>query len=402
MLNILSAVIRRPPTQGEIIAAIVLGVIIAILTIVIIYLLIKYQKKRSAKADTVPFADAPKNITPKEVADTKLVEKEVAPAPTEKADEWLVQDFVEQDIIKEEFEEKEFGFKEAMALAGEFTVGKSEITKKSIADYLERKHGAYVELNRRANYNASGNLPLADTHYDLRDGGRECFVYVYELRDGRVFLLVKIEPHIERVIKKKHPLINKSSFPRHRKDESKRWYCIFVDDTFVCGDDLYKILDLILEKDEEGLELGEIIDIASKKVSVDFEINKEKVAVYLQHKYGSNLELNCRENYTQTGLPLADTHYDLRASGRYCFAYIYELENNKMLFLVKVDEARYNLLKELHPSIQRSRFPKSSNKAKMKWYSVIIDNTFRTLLDVFRVLDIVLGDQPVMMESKEE
>jgi hypothetical protein len=38
----------------------------------------------------------------------------------------------------------------------------------------------------------------------------------------------------------------------------------------------------------------------------------------------------------------------------------------------------------------------------MKWYSVIIDNTFRTLLDVFRVLDIVLGDQPVMMESKEE
>ena len=92
----------------------------------------------------------------------------------------------------------------------------------------------------------------------------------------------------------------------------------------------------------------------------------------LEGKYGKQVEINTRDNYTSTGLPLADTHYVKGEDGKSrCFVYVYETEGSMML-LTRSNYDFAKALKENHENVHRSAFP----KAKEPWNMVLLDDSF--------------------------
>ena len=87
-------------------------------------------------------------------------------------------------------------------------------------------------------------------------------------------------------------------------------------------------------------------------------------------KYPDTVEVNCRENFTKTGLPLADTHFAKKKGEKTCFIYVYETEGATMLLLKTKDALGEELSKD-YKSVRKSAFP----KAQDRWYSVVIDDS---------------------------
>lgn len=123
------------------------------------------------------------------------------------------------------------------------------------------------------------------------------------------------------------------------------------------------------EKAEDGIGLKESLAMAATATRKE-KITKASVEEYLKKEYASSVELNRRDNYTQTGLPLADTHYVKTEDAKTCFIYVYETEGATMLLLKTKDALGEELAKD-HPSVRKSAFP----KAKDRWYSVVIDDS---------------------------
>ena len=128
------------------------------------------------------------------------------------------------------------------------------------------------------------------------------------------------------------------------------------------------------EKANEPLTLKDSLALAKVTKSAH-KFTKKDVTKYLAGKDG--IQSNERENYTKTGLPLADTHY---ANGK-CFAYVYETEGS-IIFLAKMNEGYANELKDKHSQVNLSAFPKQ----KDTWYSLIIDDTY-TKEEFEKILD---------------
>ena len=112
--------------------------------------------------------------------------------------------------------------------------------KKAIGRYLQEKYEEGVVINHRGPKTPTG-LPLADTHYIVRQNGKECFIYVYDV-DGVVMLLAQLEDSYAEELIKKHERVYKSAFPRSKKS----WYTVVVDDTFSKAD-VEAILDASYE-----------------------------------------------------------------------------------------------------------------------------------------------------------
>ena len=110
------------------------------------------------------------------------------------------------------------------------------------------------------------------------------------------------------------------------------------------------------------------MDLA-KATASSHKFNKAYICNYLKGR--EDIELSTRENYTKTGLPLADTHYVIKDGKRICFAYVYETEGS-IILLAKMDSDYANKLKQKHENINLSAFPKQKNT----WYSLIIDDTY--------------------------
>lgn len=124
------------------------------------------------------------------------------------------------------------------------------------------------------------------------------------------------------------------------------------------------------EDKKEGMTLKETLAMAAIATRSE-KVTKAYVRAYLTEKYPDAVELNVRENYTKTGLPLADTHFVKAEDGKdVCFIYVYETDGTTMLLLKTKDELGENLAKD-YKSVRRSAFP----KAKDKWYSVVIDDS---------------------------
>ena len=87
-------------------------------------------------------------------------------------------------------------------------------------------------------------------------------------------------------------------------------------------------------------------------------------------KYPDTVEVNRRDNFTQTGLPLADTHYVKVGEDKTCFIYVYETEGATMLLLKTKDALGEELSKD-YKTVRKSAFP----KAQDRWYSVVIDDS---------------------------
>ena len=115
--------------------------------------------------------------------------------------------------------------RESLAMAREVDNVPAVINKKYIADYLKETFGDEVECNTRGNYTKTG-LPLADTHYALREDGKTCFVYVYET-DAAVVLLLRITDEYAKTVTDSGRRINKSAFPKSKDT----WYSLVVDAT---------------------------------------------------------------------------------------------------------------------------------------------------------------------------
>ena len=267
-----------------------------------------------------------------------------------------------QDVARtEEVEAHEkIALKDSLLLA-KATSSSHKISKKTIADYLKGKHK--VEVNERDNFTRTG-LPLADTHYVYVEEEKKCFAYVYETK-GSVMLLAKMDKEYATKLQGTHSQINLSAFPKQKNT----WYSLIIDDTYT-KEEIEAILDeLIGETQEaEGIKLKESIALAKANTTTQ-KFTKAYVCEYLKDR--KDIELNTRENYTRTGLPLADTHYVEKEGKKICFAYIYEIEGS-IILLARMNTKYANELKKMHPQVYLSAFPKQ----KDTWYSLIIDNTY--------------------------
>ena len=121
----------------------------------------------------------------------------------------------------------------AMAKATTVTIHRS---KKGIADYLAEEYGDKAELNLRVNKTKTG-LPLADTHYAVREDGKTCFVYVYET-NGVVILLLRLTEEYAKTVEEAGHKIIRSAFPKSKD----AWFTVILDDTFT-EDDIQELLD---------------------------------------------------------------------------------------------------------------------------------------------------------------
>ena len=257
-------------------------------------------------------------------------------------------------------EAEALSLKESIAIA-KATASSHKFTKKYVAEYLGTKKN--VEVNTRENYTSTG-LPLADTHYVTRDGKKYCFTYVYET-EGSIIVLAKMDESYANELKKALKQVNLSAFPK-QKDT---WYSLIIDDTY-SKEEFEGILDTLIgeEKKDEVMSLKESIALA-KATTSSHKFTKAYVCEYLRTK--NNVEVNTRENYTKTGLPLADTHYVIKGDKKVCFAYVYETEGS-IILLAKMDSEYANTLKPNHKQVNLSAFPKQ----KDTWYSLIIDDTY--------------------------
>ena len=288
--------------------------------------------------------------------------KEEAIAQIEAEAEEELESSKESDV--EEIEAKEKAH-EAITLKDSLTLAKATssshtFSKKYVADYLRTKD--IVEVNERENYTKTG-LPLADTHYVDGKDGKKCFAYVYET-EGSIILLAKMDDDYAKSLQKKHSQINKSAFPKQKNT----WYSLIIDDTYT-KEEFEDILDELIGevKEDAGMSLKESIALA--KASTAHSFSKKYVCEYLQDK--KDVVVNTRENYTRTGLPLADTHYVIKGDKKICFAYIYEIEGS-IILLAKMNTQYAKELQKKHSNVTLSAFPKQADT----WYSLIIDDTY--------------------------
>lgn len=177
----------------------------------------------------------------REIVSDGQFEEKVKPKADSKEEEVVA---TEVEEVKEEpkaTEEKAVTLSESLKLAGEST--KNEvISKKYIADYLEKKYGKGVDVNRRANTIKSGRLPLADTHYAVEGKNKTCFVFVYET-DGNVLLLLNATKELGKKFAKGHETVRPSLFPKSQD----KWYSVVVDGSFK-SEDVDAMLDECYDK----------------------------------------------------------------------------------------------------------------------------------------------------------
>jgi|GEM_PF-3444954 len=367
---------------GATAAIIVLSVVLAGLIAADVVVFLKLRKKgesaRLAKKAAEEKARQEEEAKKAEEAKKQAEEEAARKAEEAEAEKKAKAEKAAEEVhnAEEEAKEKEpLSLRQAMALAKEKKDHKSLIGKAFCASYLKDKHGDNVEINRRENETSTG-LPLADTHYVVDGKKKKCFVYVYET-EGTSLLLINANEEIASDIKKRHADVRPSAFPKSKDS----WYAVLLDESYSEEEVIY-ILDrcvaLALGR-EEALSLKESLALA-KSAKGKHTFTKQAVCDYLG-KYGDEVELNTRGNFTKTGLPLADTHYVVDGKKKKCFVYVYET-GGAMMLLIKATPEFVEKLKADHPAVHDSAFPKS----KDTWASVVLDESYDND-DVKKLLD---------------
>jgi len=329
------------------------------------------QPEEAPAAEEQPVEESAEEEEPAEEPVEEPAEEPVEEPAEEPAEEPVEEEQPVEEPVEEPKEEP-ITLKQSMAVAKTATHN-TKWGKKAIAVYLEDKHGDEVEINERDNYTSTG-LPLADTHYAKDDDTRKCFVYVYET-EGAPMLLINSDEELAKELAKRHENVHRSAFPKSKDN----WYSLPLDDSY-SDEDVQYVLDrchahaLGRDIEEQELSLKESLALAKnvKAEKSTHNSSKKSICEYLENKYGDEVELNTRANYTSTGLPLADTHYVKGDDGKSrCFVYVYETEGSMML-LVKANHAFAKKLAKDHANVHRSAFPKS----KEPWNSIVLDDSF--------------------------
>ena len=428
MLSLISAFISIIGVPLAIIAIIAAAAVLVVGTVAFGGYAHKQKKKNEAaakkEAENKPAEPEKKAEEIKEEPKAEEKKEEVKEEP--KAEEQPKEEEVvevnaepEDEVPEDEKED----VNEILAEADSVEVAERIIDKKFVYEHIENAvYADKVELNKRENYN-SANWPVADTHYALGTE-KQCFIYVYETKSPTV-LIIYNTPEYAAELKKDHPLVSESKVPR----SNTPWYKLIMDNTYT-EEQVGKIIDDCFEyayviKEEEPEEVEEEKPVVEEPVQEEEEqeeevtlkaslaaaatvivsssdkIDKKFVYEYLENKYGEDVETNKRENFTSTGLPLADTHYALGEKKK-CFVYVYET-NGTTLLLINNTAPYGKELKKDHSLVTRSAFPKS----KDKWFSLIIDDSY-SAAQVCKILDdcyILAGGKPreeeVAMTLKE-
>ncbi len=155
-----------------------------------------------------------------------------------------------------------------------------------------------------------------------------------------------------------------------------------------------------LENDEAesgGISLKESLALAAANAKI--KIDKQTVAEWLNRNYGDEIILNRRANKTKTGLPLADTHYVKTGAKKKCFVYVYELDGDKSMLLLKTDDGTAREISDKHSAFVKSRFPRS---AREKWYTLIPDSGFDSADEVFDVMALILSKYTENLRAASE
>lgn len=138
------------------------------------------------------------------------------------------------------------------------------------------------------------------------------------------------------------------------------------------------------EEEEKRVSLEEILKAAAikkeapkkeKKEGEKEEVeepkelfNKKLMSETVKETY-PELIYEGRDNYTSTGLPLADTYYVNTPKGKRCFMYVYETVVHSLI-LCKISKDYYKKLKgKKDLIINKSEFPKSN----VAWSSLVLD-----------------------------
>ena len=440
MLSLISAFISIIGVPIAIIAIIAAAAVLVVGTVAFGGYAHKQKKKNEAaakkEAENKPAEPEKKaeEIKEEPKAEEKKEEAKEEPKAEEKPKEEEVVE-VNAEPEDEVPEDEKEDVNEILAEADSVEVAERIIDKKFVYEHIENAvYADKVELNKRENYN-SANWPVADTHYSLGTE-KQCFIYVYETKSPTV-LIIYNTPEYAAELKKDHPLVSESKVPR----SNTPWYKLIMDNTYT-EEQVGKIIDDCFEyayviKEEEPKEVEEekpvekpveevkeepvveepvqeeeeqeeevtlkasLAAAATVIVSSSDKIDKKFVYEYLENKYGEDVETNKRENFTSTGLPLADTHYALGEKKK-CFVYVYET-NGTTLLLINNTAPYGKELKKDHSLVTRSAFPKS----KDKWFSLIIDDSY-SAAQVCKILDdcyILAGGKPreeeVAMTLKE-
>ncbi len=140
------------------------------------------------------------------------------------------------------------------------------------------------------------------------------------------------------------------------------------------------------ESINEGISLKESLALAAGRSKI--KIDKRTVAEWLNKNFGGDVTLNRRANKTKTGLPLADTHYVDIGAKKKCFIYVYELDGDKSMLLLKTDDETAKEIADKYPMFVRSRFPKARRE---KWYTLVPDESFGSADEVFDVIALVIS-----------
>ena len=179
-------------------------------------------------AEETPVEESPSENEPAE--ETSAENKRAEETPAE-------QEPVAEESVEERAEKEEEGssLEESFAIARE-TVTHSYVDKQYAAEYLAQVYGDDVACELRKNRTKTG-LPLADTHYAVREEGEVCFAYVYQI-GGTTMMLVKVDDDCGKALAEKHPLVKKSAFPKSKDS----WYSVIVDDTFT-SEEIEQLLD---------------------------------------------------------------------------------------------------------------------------------------------------------------
>ncbi|MBQ0009220.1 MAG: hypothetical protein KBS97_02990 [Firmicutes bacterium] len=127
-------------------------------------------------------------------------------------------------------------------------VAEVKVNKEVVASYLSETYKDAVIVNRKPNYTKTG-LPLPDTHY-VKLEKNVCVMYVYELNDGKSFLIVKTSNDVFEQIREKHPLTSISAFP-HTNDGGK-WYSVMFDSSFKSEEDVHEVIDMVINSFEKN------------------------------------------------------------------------------------------------------------------------------------------------------
>jgi len=149
------------------------------------------------------------------------------------------------------------------------------------------------------------------------------------------------------------------------------------------------------EEKEKEVALKDVLDENEENKSAN-GVSKEAIAEHLQDKYGKNVTVNRRKNYTENGLlQVADTHFT--TSKKRCFTYVYENNNGFVVALFKLDQDALKEAKKVC-KVTKSSFPKCKEN---DWYSVAFNEDIPAE-DCFKLFDIAIEGQGVQPDVVEQ